>query len=220
MDEQPKSMREAHGLRSLSFTGIEIELSSRRVFVDGVEVSLTFSEFELLRAMASNAGAVIPAEQLSGELWGTSWIGEGHALEVQVSRLRAKLGESSRHPRFIHTVRSVGYRFEAKALLIVTLVYDALLRVISVEPADRPFFGWVPAEVVGTFFILAAGPLGQLSQSESVAIMRSVAKVGPLVSSTPYEVRCADGSTELRTALLEVFVDEHSEFAGARTVVS
>lgn len=205
----------------LIFDGLMIELAARRIVVGDAEVHLTRSEFDLLVLLATNHGVVLTPAQLFESLWGTPWVGDGHAIEVQISRLRAKLGESSRQQRFIRTVRGVGYRFDAMSReRDVVLHYDSQMRVIDVEPADQTFFGWAPQDVIGRFFTLAAGPLAELDQTESVRLMRALAAMGPATSSIPYEVRCADGSIVLRTALVEIFKDEHGEFAGARTTVS
>lgn len=205
----------------LVFDQLLIELASRRVFVERDEVQLTRSEFDLLVLLAKNHGVVLSPAELFEALWGTPWVGDGHAIEVQISRLRAKLGESSRQQRFIRTVRGVGYRFDAVSLnREVTLHYDAQLRLTAVEPAHQSFFGWDPTEVIGRYFTVAAGPLAELDQVEALRLMRALTAIGPLTSVVPYEVRCADGSVVLRKALIEIFKDEHGEFSGARTTVS
>ena len=59
----------------------------------------------------SEAGSVITRERLIDEVWDVNWFGSTKTLDVHVSGLRRKLGDSSRSPRFIHTVRGVGFRF-------------------------------------------------------------------------------------------------------------
>ena len=102
----------------------------------------------------------------------------------------------------------------------MTLVYDAQLRVTDIQPSDRPFFGWEPDDVIGRFFLLAGGPVGEIAQPDAIAMMRAVAAVGPQVSSLKYEVRCADGSTVMRNAVVEIFKDEQGVFSGARTTIA
>ncbi|MCM1977127.1 MULTISPECIES: response regulator transcription factor [unclassified Streptomyces] len=85
---------------------VGIELSTRRVSVDGVDVALTRKEFDLLALLAQRPGVVFRREQIISEVWRTSWEGTGRTLEVHVASLRSKL----RMPALIETVRGVGYR--------------------------------------------------------------------------------------------------------------
>ncbi len=90
-----------------------IDPLGRQVFLEGVEIRLTRLEFALLSALADHPGAVATPKQLLETVWGHSWLGDDHVVETNIGRLRTKLGESARQPRFIHTVRGVGYRFQA-----------------------------------------------------------------------------------------------------------
>ncbi|MCB5183091.1 response regulator transcription factor [Streptomyces antimicrobicus] len=85
---------------------VAVELSTRRVSVDGVDVPLTRKEFDLLALLAQRPGVVFRREQIISEVWRTSWEGTGRTLEVHVASLRSKL----RMPALIETVRGVGYR--------------------------------------------------------------------------------------------------------------
>lgn len=85
---------------------VGIELSTRRVSVDGSDVPLTRKEFDLLALLAQRPGVVFRREQIISEVWRTSWEGTGRTLEVHVASLRSKL----RMPALIETVRGVGYR--------------------------------------------------------------------------------------------------------------
>ncbi|MFF3246185.1 response regulator transcription factor [Streptomyces sp. NPDC002870] len=95
-----------HGLR---LGPVTIELSTRRVSVDGAPVQLTRKEFDLLALLAQRPGVVFRREQIISEVWRTSWEGTGRTLEVHVASLRSKL----RMPALIETVRGVGYRLVA-----------------------------------------------------------------------------------------------------------
>lgn len=90
---------------------VSIELSTRRVSVDGTDVPLTRKEFDLLALLAQRPGVVFRREQIISEVWRTSWEGTGRTLEVHVASLRSKL----RMPALIETVRGVGYRLVAPA---------------------------------------------------------------------------------------------------------
>ncbi|MFJ8691886.1 response regulator transcription factor [Streptomyces roseolilacinus] len=95
----------------LRLGSVVVELSTRRVSVDGTPVQLTRKEFDLLALLAQRPGVVFRREQIISEVWRTSWEGTGRTLEVHVASLRAKL----RMPSLIETVRGVGYRLVAPA---------------------------------------------------------------------------------------------------------
>jgi two-component system, OmpR family, response regulator RegX3 len=90
---------------------VRVDPARRAAGVGGEEVDLTRKEFELLALLMSEAGAVISRERLIDEVWDTNWFGSTKTLDVHVSSLRRKLGDDSQNPRFIHTVRGVGFRF-------------------------------------------------------------------------------------------------------------
>jgi two-component system response regulator RegX3 len=77
------------------------------------DLDLTRREFELLELLMREAGTVVTRERLIDEVWDTNWFGSTKTLDVHVSSLRRKLGDDSADPRFIHTVRGVGFRFAA-----------------------------------------------------------------------------------------------------------
>jgi DNA-binding response OmpR family regulator len=76
---------------------------------DGLELSR--KEFDLLRLLIENAGSVVTRERLIDEVWDTNWFGSTKTLDVHVSGLRKKLDDDPGAPRYIHTVRGVGFRF-------------------------------------------------------------------------------------------------------------
>ena len=90
--------------------GLAIDLGARRVFVDGLEVELTRKEFDLLARLAQDAGRVIRREDLMSDVWDVNWFGSTKTLDVHIGWLRGKLGDDPADPRFIHTVRGVGFR--------------------------------------------------------------------------------------------------------------
>jgi DNA-binding response OmpR family regulator len=92
--------------------GVRIDVDSHRAWVNDVELSLTAKEFDLLRVLLRDAGKVVTREQLMREVWDTSWWGSTKTLDMHVSWLRKKLGDDASNPRFISTVRGVGFRFE------------------------------------------------------------------------------------------------------------
>ncbi|MFN8155979.1 MAG: response regulator transcription factor [Candidatus Nanopelagicales bacterium] len=89
--------------------GITVDTSSRRVDVDGSEVALTPKEYDLLVALMRRAGVVIPRDELMRDVWQTEWFGATKTLDMHISTLRRKLGDSG---SCIATVRGVGFRLE------------------------------------------------------------------------------------------------------------
>ncbi len=90
---------------------LRIDLAARRVTRDGKEVRLTPTEFNLLTELATHAGEALTHEVLLSRVWGSEYRTETHYLKVYVGRLRDKLEDDPSKPRFILTVRGVGYRF-------------------------------------------------------------------------------------------------------------
>jgi two-component system, OmpR family, response regulator RegX3 len=90
---------------------VRVDRARREASVGGEDLDLTRKEFELLDLLMSEAGTVISRERLIDEVWDVNWFGSTKTLDVHVSSLRRKLGDDSANPRFIHTVRGVGFRF-------------------------------------------------------------------------------------------------------------
>jgi two-component system, OmpR family, response regulator ResD len=90
---------------------LRVEPASRRVSLDGEEISLTQREFDLLAFFAANPGRVFSRDQLMEAVWMEPWFNDTSTVTVHVRRLRAKLGDDPADPRFIETVWGVGYRF-------------------------------------------------------------------------------------------------------------
>jgi DNA-binding response OmpR family regulator len=89
--------------------GLEIDLGAREATLAGRHVALTQYEFELLSLLARSAGRVLSREQLLDALKGQEYEAFDRSIDVHVSRLRAKLEENPREPRYIKTVRGIGY---------------------------------------------------------------------------------------------------------------
>lgn len=94
-------------------SGMEVDPATRRVSVDGREVHLTNIEFALLEALARDPGVVLSRTQLLESVWGANFVGDDHVLDVHVGNLRRKLGDDSATPRFVETVRGIGFRMVA-----------------------------------------------------------------------------------------------------------
>jgi DNA-binding response OmpR family regulator len=94
---------------------VRIDADARLAFLDDEVVQLTAKEFDLLRVLVREAGRVVPREQIMREVWDADWYGSTKTLDMHVSWLRRKLGDDANQPRFISTVRGVGFRFERDA---------------------------------------------------------------------------------------------------------
>jgi DNA-binding response OmpR family regulator len=90
---------------------VRLDADRRTTTLQGDELELSRKEFDLLRLLMENAGSVVTRERLIDEVWDTNWFGSTKTLDVHVSGLRKKLGDDSNAPRYIHTVRGVGFRF-------------------------------------------------------------------------------------------------------------
>jgi DNA-binding response OmpR family regulator len=94
---------------------VEIDLGARQVRVAGRTVPLTAMEWRVLEVLVADAGWVIPHERLASRVWGRDEFADPGALRVFVRRLRVKLGDDAAAPRYIETVRGLGYRLLAGA---------------------------------------------------------------------------------------------------------
>ena len=100
---------QAPAQESVVVGNLEVDLEARVVSVDGESVDLTRTEFDLLAAMVVRPRAALPRRQLIDEVWGADWYGDEHVVDVHIGHLRRKLGDDAAEPRFIRTVRGVGY---------------------------------------------------------------------------------------------------------------
>jgi DNA-binding response OmpR family regulator len=94
----------------ITFGDIKIDLNRRQVHKAGHEIALRFKEFELLALLVMKAGDVVTRAEIFDKVWGTEWLGDMRTLDVHIRWLREKLEDDPSVPRFIQTVRGVGYR--------------------------------------------------------------------------------------------------------------
>ncbi len=93
------------------FAGLRIDTARRQVAADGVTITVTALEFDLLAALAAQPGRVFSRSQLLEAVWGWDYVGDDRVVDVHIRNLRKALGDDANEPRFIGTVRNVGYRF-------------------------------------------------------------------------------------------------------------
>ncbi|HJE57471.1 MAG TPA: response regulator transcription factor [Nocardiopsis listeri] len=91
---------------------VRMDVERHVVTVRGDNVQLPLKEFELLEVLLLNAGRVLTRMQLIDRVWGADYVGDTKTLDVHVKRLRAKIEEDPSSPRYIVTVRGLGYKFE------------------------------------------------------------------------------------------------------------
>ncbi len=94
----------------LSIGALEIDAAAHEVVVAGRPVELTKLEFDLLYVLASEPRLAFSRRQLLERVWGGDWFGDDHVVDVHLANVRRKLGDDAASPRFIRTVRGVGYR--------------------------------------------------------------------------------------------------------------
>jgi two-component system response regulator RegX3 len=92
---------------------VRMDLDTRSVTRGDEPLELTLKEFELLRMLMEEAGKVVTRTALMDEVWDPNWYGPTKTLDVHVSSLRKKLDDDPAAPRYLHTVRGVGFRFSA-----------------------------------------------------------------------------------------------------------
>jgi DNA-binding response OmpR family regulator len=92
--------------------GVRIDPDARRAWHGDTELDLTTKEFDLLWILLRDAGKVVTREQIMREVWDAKWWTSTKTLDMHISWLRRKLGDDAHSPRYITTVRGVGFRFE------------------------------------------------------------------------------------------------------------
>lgn len=92
---------------------LDIDTNSRIASLGGERLDLSRKEFDLLYELVRSAGSVVKREDLMASVWDENWFGSTKTLDVHIGWLRKKLGDDSAHPRYLHTVRGVGFRFTA-----------------------------------------------------------------------------------------------------------
>ena len=99
--------RQANSL--FRYKDLVIDYASNRVSMQDQELILTSTEYRLLSYISKNAGRVVTPDQLLSKVWGETYLGAPHLLQVNIARLRKKLGEDARNPIYILTRPGIGY---------------------------------------------------------------------------------------------------------------
>lgn len=91
------------------YKDLEVDFTSRRVTINGKELKLTATEYKMLSYICLNAGRVVTPDQLLDKVWGEEYVGAAHLLQVNIARLRKKLGDNAKKPQYIMTRSGIGY---------------------------------------------------------------------------------------------------------------
>ena len=105
--------RQAHGTQPAApreFGRLRVDAEGRDVWVDDQQVGLTRTEFDILDALSARPNVALSRRQIIDAVWGAGWVGDDHVVDVHVANLRRKLDDPPADPRYILTVRGVGYR--------------------------------------------------------------------------------------------------------------
>lgn len=105
---RPSTTRRSH----MVFGELELSPEEGKVTRSGEEIHLTKTEFRLLCELAENAGKVFSRENLLDRVWGYDYFGDGRLVDVHIRRLRTKIEADPANPRYVVTVRGLGYRLE------------------------------------------------------------------------------------------------------------
>ena len=99
----------------ISVQGVELDATARRVWRDGEEIRMSNKEFDLLHALISRPGEIVTREELMREVWQTNFWTSAKTIDVHLGWVRKKLGDDTRRPTLITTIRGRGLRFERTA---------------------------------------------------------------------------------------------------------
>lgn len=95
------------------FSNISIDFNKHEILKDDTKIDLTLKEFELLEILIKNKGRVMTRDFLLDKIWGYEYIGETRTVDVHIRHLRQKVEDDDKNPKYIETVRGIGYRFNS-----------------------------------------------------------------------------------------------------------
>jgi DNA-binding response OmpR family regulator len=112
----PGAAVDSYRVAVLTVQDVSLDPAARRVWVGPQEVVFSRKEFDLLYALMSRAGELVTRDELMRDVWDTTFWTSSKTIDVHLGWVRRKLGDDSRRPRLITTVRGQGLRFEAEDL--------------------------------------------------------------------------------------------------------
>ena len=222
-----------------SYGDLVIDGPAWEVRLGGVAVDLTRTEFEILLVLASRPRRVVTDDEIVRAVWGDGWFGDDNNLAVHVSKLRGKLGESGMRPRYIRTIRGVGYRFDPDPVPAagghasarqqacdgmrrhsgsIEVRTDGQLRVASIEPRDALVLGYDPRDLLGRYFpVVSAHPWGD--HASALQAMDILIASGVREWTSRHLVRRADGRSVMADIATCIDVDARSRLVQLRFVL-
>jgi DNA-binding response OmpR family regulator len=109
MLRRPRAAPDSDTTELYTIGALTMDAQGRTLTLDGNEIELTRTEFDLLAAMMAHPRAVLTRRKLIDAVWGPGWYGDEHVVDVHIGHVREKIGDAASEPRFIRTVRGVGY---------------------------------------------------------------------------------------------------------------
>ncbi|MCI1943836.1 response regulator transcription factor [Clostridium luticellarii] len=100
--------------KNYRFGNINIDFEKHEVTRNGNKIELTLKEFELLKILIENKGRVMTRDFLLDKVWGYEYVGETRTIDVHIRHLRQKIEEMDKKPKYIETIRGIGYRFNSE----------------------------------------------------------------------------------------------------------
>ena len=110
--QDPDALRLEQEQDTIDFNGLVMQRSTHKCYLYDQEINLTPIEFSILWILCENRGKVISSEELFEKVWGEKYLESNNTVMVHIRRIRDKMGEPARNPRFIKTVWGVGYRVD------------------------------------------------------------------------------------------------------------
>jgi len=105
------AFEEAPKTQHIEIGDVRLDLAAHKFYSKNQELTLTQKEYDLLHTLMSHAGQVVSRAQLLDQVWGVEWLGDTRTLDVHIRWVREKIEENPSQPRYVQTVRGVGYRF-------------------------------------------------------------------------------------------------------------
>jgi DNA-binding response OmpR family regulator len=119
----------------MSVQGVDVDPAARRVWRDGLEIRMSNKEFDLLHALISRPGEIVTREWLMRNVWQTNFWTSAKTIDVHLGWVRKKLGDDTRRPTLITTIRGRGLRFEVTAPVYAEIAVPTSLATTVPVPA-------------------------------------------------------------------------------------